>query len=317
MTKRFRYLFCAIVFAIVGGLAPNGGTSSQAQEPNLPAPTYIPQTKFDSGQDIVPVYEGWIRNPDGSFDFVFGYFNRNFKEELSIPAGPNNIVEPGGPDRGQPTYFLPRRQARLFRVRVPKDWGQKTLTWSITANGRAEKAYADLRAVEEISELIMQSGGNSLPFEPGNENPNKPPSITVAPVVAAGISTPVRLTANVTDDGLPKPRPPRTAPPQVTTPDVTGQIQRQINSGGAQLNDSGGGRGRGGLTVRWFQYGGPAGVKFNPAGPIPVVEGVAGATVRFPMPGAYKLVAIANDGQLSTRTDVSITVEATSTQGRP
>jgi hypothetical protein len=43
-------------------------------------PTQIGQTRFDSGQNVVPVYEGWIRNPDGSFDLVFGYFNRNFKK---------------------------------------------------------------------------------------------------------------------------------------------------------------------------------------------------------------------------------------------
>src|SRR5438105_4625896 len=68
-------------------------------------PTQIPQTKFSSGQDIAPYFEGWLRNPDGTFDMVFGYFNRNWKEEVAVPAGPDNEVQPGGPDRGQPTYF--------------------------------------------------------------------------------------------------------------------------------------------------------------------------------------------------------------------
>jgi hypothetical protein len=57
-----------------------------------PLPTYIPQTRFDTGQDVVPVYEGWERNADGTFTFVFGYFNRNWKEELAIPAGPDNKI---------------------------------------------------------------------------------------------------------------------------------------------------------------------------------------------------------------------------------
>jgi hypothetical protein len=296
------------MLAVVGCAMLVSGPSTRAQQ-GSPAPTYIPQTQFESGQDIVPVYEGWIRNPDGSFDFVFGYFNRNYKEELAIPAGPNNDVEPGGPDRGQPTYFLPRRQSRLFRVRVPKDWGQKVLTWSVTANERTEKAYADLRAVEEINEQIMQSGGNSLPFEPGNVNPNQPPSIAVDPVVAAGVSTPVKLTANVTDDGLPKPRAPRPIP-RPTTTDANGrQIPRQANSGGAQLNDASGGRGSGGLTVRWLEYSGPAKVTFSPSGPIPVANGVASTTAQFPAPGTYKLVATANDGQLSTKADLTVNVK--------
>src|SRR5690242_18185398 len=63
-------------------------------------PTAIPQTKFDSGQDTQPYFEGWIKNADGTFDMVFGYFNRNWKEEPIVPAGEKNSVEPGGPDKG-------------------------------------------------------------------------------------------------------------------------------------------------------------------------------------------------------------------------
>src|SRR4249920_491709 len=107
MTTSLRSRMCA-----VGACVLLGVMNARGQGPQLP--TQVSQTKFDSGQDVVPVYEGWIRNPDGTFDLVFGYFNRNYKEELPIPVGPNNMIEPGGPDRGQPTYFLPRRRARLY-----------------------------------------------------------------------------------------------------------------------------------------------------------------------------------------------------------
>jgi hypothetical protein len=267
-------------------------------------PTQVSQTKFDSGQNVVPVYEGWIRNPDESFDLVFGYFNRNYKEELAIPAGPNNSVEPGGPDRGQPTYFLPRRRARLFRVRVPKDFGQQVLTWTITVNGRTEKAYGDLLPVEEINERIIMSGGNTVAF--GDEDPNTPPRITVAPVPPVALSSPVPLTATVTDDGLPKPR---TPPARPTATQRDGTIQRQVNSSGPT-------RPRG-LTVTWFQYGGPAKVTFDPAGPIPVAKGTAVARARFDAPGTYRLVATASDGQLSQRTELTITVADGHGPGKP
>ena len=266
-------------------------------------PSQIGQTKFDSGQNVVPVYEGWIRNPDGSFDLVFGYFNRNYREELAIPPGPDNLIEPGGPDRGQPTYFLPRRQARLFRVRVPKDWGDKVLTWTITANGRTEKAYGDLLPVQEINEHIIMSGGNAVPF--GTEDPNTPPTIAVAPVSRASASTPVTLTATVTDDGLPKPVAPPVRKAVTTTKD--GAVQRQTN-----FNDSPRARG---LTVRWLEYAGPAKVTFEPAGPIPVAGGTAAVTARFAAPGTYTLIATANDGQLSQRTQVTVTV--TPATGKP
>jgi hypothetical protein len=275
-----------------------------AQSPQVP--TAIGQTKFDSGQDVVPVYEGWIKNPDGSFDLVFGYFNRNYKEELAIPAGPNNMFEPGGPDRGQPTYFLTRRRARLLRVRVPPDWGQKVLTWTITVNGHAEKAFGDLLPVQEINEHIIMSGGNNVLF--GDEDPNKPPSISVAPVPPTSVSKPITLIATVSDDGLPKPRTPPTVRRTTTAPD--GTIQRQTNSVAVP-------RPRG-LTVTWFQYGGPARVTFDATGTIPVTNGTATTKAHFEAPGTYTLIGTANDGQLSQRTAVTVTVTANSAgQAKP
>jgi hypothetical protein len=285
----------AFLPALAIALALQVPVSVRAQQ-QLP-PSQIPQTKFDTGQDVVPVYEGWIRNPDGTFDLVFGYFNRNYQEELVIPPGPDNMIEPGGPDRGQPTYFLPRRQARLFRVRVPKDWGDKVLTWTIKANGRTEKAYGDLLPVQEINEHIISSGGNSVAF--GDEDLNKPPTIALAPVTRAQVSAPATLTATVTDDGLPKPPPRPTR--QATTTTRDGAIQRQTNF-------ANGPRARG-LTVRWFEYGGPAKVTFDPPGAIPVTNGTAAVKARFASPGTYTLVAIASDGQLSERTTATITVE--------
>ena len=84
----------------------------------------------DSGQSVTAAYEGWFRNPDGTFSILFGYYNRNLKQDLDIPVGPNNRIEPGGPDQGQPTHFLPGRQWGVFTVTVPKDFGDKKLTWS-------------------------------------------------------------------------------------------------------------------------------------------------------------------------------------------
>ena len=50
---------------------------------------------YDAGQEVVPAYEGWEKNTDGSFNLVFGTMNRNWEEELYIPIGPNNNIEPG------------------------------------------------------------------------------------------------------------------------------------------------------------------------------------------------------------------------------
>ena len=58
------------------------------------------QIVYLSGQTTAPAFEGWEPNPDGSFNMVFGYFNRNLEEHLHVPIGPDNRIEPGGPDQG-------------------------------------------------------------------------------------------------------------------------------------------------------------------------------------------------------------------------
>ena len=255
-------------------------------------PTEIGQTRFDSGQDIVPVFEGWIPNPDGTFDLVFGYMNRNYVEELAIPAGPNNDIEPGGPDRGQATYFLTRRRARLFRVRVPKDFGKQELVWTLTVNGRTEKAYGSLLPVEEINEQIYATGNNTV----RDADPNKPPALVLPKEMTAAVSAPLTLATSVTDDGLPKPR----APARQAATTQNGNVVRQVNNNAVA-------RPRG-LAVTWFQLRGPAKVTFDRTGPIAVANGKADVRARFPAPGIYTLVATANDGSLSTKAEVTVTV---------
>jgi hypothetical protein len=258
-------------------------------------PTELPSTKFSSGQDVVPYFEGWIHNPDGTFDLVFGYFNRNWQEELAIPAGPANSVEPGGPDRGQPTYFVPRRQGWIYRVRVPRDFGKQVVTWTITANGKTEKAYGELLPVEEITERIITTRGN---LNPGEGDPNKAPVIALAPVTGAAVNTPIVLSAAVTDDGLPKARP-VVAPKPSSAGDATG-IQAQANSS-APVRPRG-------LTVSWMQIRGPARIVFDHPSAMPVANGRAEVSARFSERGTYTVRATANDGALSTKTDVTITI---------
>src|SRR5580704_14852279 len=84
----------------------------------------------ERGVGIMPAFEGWYANADGTFSLLIGYFNRNTKEALDIPVGPNNRVEPGPPDQGQPTHFLTRRQAGVFTVQVPADFGKKRIIWT-------------------------------------------------------------------------------------------------------------------------------------------------------------------------------------------
>jgi hypothetical protein len=259
-------------------------------------PTAISQTKFNSGQDVVPSFDGWLRNSDGTFTMVFGYMNRNYEEEPLISPGPDNKVEPGPADQGQPTFFLPRRHAWIFQVKVPADWGEKELVWTITAHGRTEKAYATLRMEQEIIPRVWISRGS---LSPGLDDPNQPPKISIAPVSATVAGTPVHLTALVTDDGLPKPRVPKTRPGGDPSKAQTNIVTTR----------------RSGLSVRWYQYRGPAKVIFDSAEPTrvgapgePVTDGKAVTTAHFSEPGIYILRATADDGSLTSEAEVTITV---------
>ena len=123
------------------------------------------QTRFaySTGQGLSPAYEGWMPNDDGSFTLYFGYMNTNWLQEFDIPIGADNHFEPGPADQGQPTHFYPRRNPFLFTMRVPKDFGNKELIWTLSANGKTEKAYASLKTDYQIDPQVISTeiGGDN------------------------------------------------------------------------------------------------------------------------------------------------------------
>ncbi len=160
-----------------------------------------------SGQNIAPVYEGFETNPDGSFNLLFGYYNRNWEEQIDVPVGPENYLEPGGPDLGQPTHFFPRRNQFVFRIHVPADFGDKEVVWTLTTNGVTEKAYATLRPAYAVDAVVMSANfgaGGQTGFRPSLTG-NLPPVLMVESekTMTVGIGEPVTLSAIATDDGKP------------------------------------------------------------------------------------------------------------------
>jgi hypothetical protein len=261
---RFRGRFYSACLLLA--LALSGGAMARGQLPIEPA--------HQSGQGVTGAFEGWFRNPDGTFSLLAGYFNRNAKEELDIPVGPDNKIEPGGPDQGQPTHFVPRRQWGVFRIIVPKDFGQKKLVWTLTANGKTTTVPFSLNPLWEISPFKEESMGNTPPvisFEQGVQVQG--PLGTGPGVVNATVGTPIELSVSVTDDA--KILAGATTVPK--TPPV---------------------------TLSWSVLRGPAPVTFSAAKPsLPKVDapekngfkGKASTTATFTEPGEYVLLVVAND----------------------
>src|SRR5229473_4393193 len=202
---------CTLVLIVAAVSAAFRGTSAQVSLP--------------TGQNIAPAYEGWEQNPDGSFNLVFGYFNRNWEETIDLPTGPDNNLAPGEADQAHPTHFFPRRNRFLFRIRVPKDFGKQELVWTLTSHGKTERAYATLKPDYFTDDIVimndngaggMGGGANSLT---GNKAPvlavqgDKTRSVTVG--------QPVALTAVASDDGIPKRRVVRSGPRPSSAPVAT------------------------------------------------------------------------------------------------
>ena len=103
-------------YANLRGQAPQG----QPQLPGAPL--------GGRGEAVFPAIEGWGPHTDGTNTILIGYYNRNRDQVIDIPIGPNNHMDPGGPDMGQPTHFEPGRAYGVFSLHAPKDFGNKKIT---------------------------------------------------------------------------------------------------------------------------------------------------------------------------------------------
>lgn len=276
------------------------GVVSAAQQAGPPGPAgatdiYSNSVRYARGQSVQPVFEGWSKNPDGSFAMWFGYLNRNYDERLNIPVGPNNGFN--GEDMGQAEIFEPRRSRFAFKVDVPANFPKdRDLVWTLKANGVELKAYGSLWPVWELDQNTISANRGSRTAIDFDAPLNAAPRVVNPPTrqtVEAGQA--LALTLSVEDDGNPKPRADRGAR-------VAG-----IKGPPAEppLNQS--------LRVSWVQWRGPGIATFDPR-VVRVVDGKATTKVTFDKPGAYVLRGYAEDASIHTPHDVSVTVVATSTQ---
>ena len=280
------------------------------------APAADAQIRYDRGQNVAPVFEGWERNSDGTFNMVFGYMNRNYQEMPEASIGEANFFEPGPADRGQPTRFYQRRQQFVFRVQVPADWGERDLVWTLTTNGRTDRAIGRLWLAWEIDDGVIRAnrgmGARGAPAD------NRFPSIAIPGGTDLTVTLPdtLTITAVVGDDGIPGPRPRPPDPPDDDDPqraarraaDAARRASRPHPTNQAIVNARV--AGETGLGITWLHYRGPGRVRFDPMSAS--IEGGRGGqfetTVTFTEPGTHVLRAYADDSIKTTPIDVTVTV---------
>jgi hypothetical protein len=260
-----------MAMALAGGAL----TSAQVQLPSEPGGSF--------GRSITGAYEGWYDNKDGTHVFLVGYYNRNLAEPEEIPIGPNNHIDPGGPDYGQPTHFLSGRQVGMFTITVPKEFTpQQRLTWTIVINGQTTSIPLRMNTDYVISPFEDAAVGNTPPvikFEESGPTSQGPiASIARALPRAASVATPLPLPLWVSDDA--KYTSGTNAPMRGARPPV---------------------------TAIWSKFRGPGTVTFEPANGRPKFDTISGGqvgqpyagkstvTAKFSDPGDYILTIVAND----------------------
>jgi len=243
-----------------------------------------PEPRRQSGGSVTGAFEGWFPYEDGSRGFLVGYFNRNTQQELDVPVGPNNRIEPGGPDMGQPTHFLPGRKHGMFVVPVPKEFtAQDKYTWTIVANGQSTSIPLRLHTDYVVSPFLEIAVKNTPPLIRFDQNapPIQGPIATLAKAVtrSTSLSAPLPLTLWAADDM--KYTSGTNAPLPSTSP-------------------------RPPVTLTWTKYRGPGAVTFDKTNlaveKLPAAgsgdaafSGKATTSVKFGAPGDYVLHVTAND----------------------
>ena len=222
-----------------------------------------------SGQSVTPAFEGWYKNADGTYSISFGYFNRNATEPVDIPIGPNNLIEPGNANQGQPSHFEPRRHWGVFAVKVPADFGDKKVVWTLKFRGETFAIPGSLHPNWQIDALEGEAGSGNTPpvlkFSPTGPEGAGPGGITGEPL-SATVGKPLAVTVWARDDGK-----------AITT------ISRS-------------GRGGAPVTLTWFKHQGAGAVTFAPVSPpVAASDGKATTMATFSEPGDYVLRVRAND----------------------
>jgi hypothetical protein len=237
--------------------------------PALSARAQLPLAPIKaSGQSVTPAFEGWYKNPDGTYSLSFGYYNRNSEEALEVPIGPDNFITPGERNQGQPTHFEPRRHWGVFAVKVPADFGDKKLVWTINIRGETWAIPGSLHPNWQIDALEGEAGSGNTPpvlaFDATGPEGSGPLGVTSGPL-SASVGKPLTLRLWAKDDGK-----------------AVNNISRDGRAGAP-------------VTLTWFKHQGPGAVTFNPAVPKVAADGQAMTTATFSEPGDYVLRVRAND----------------------
>jgi len=257
-------LFALILLGMA--FAPLGAQPILPRGPQLPM-----QPQYQSGQPVSPVFEGWYQNPDGTYTLSFGYFNRNAREVMEIPLGPDNFIIPAAYDGLQPTVFEANQVVAndyvgrgwgVFGVVVPASWTPgDDVVWTLRTYGQAHSVPGRIGRHEyQLAALDLPMPFGSMPpglrVETGGTEGMGPGGVRAIRTLTSRVGTPLSLTVWARDRW---------------DPEVRDAVA---------------------VNLRWFRHQGPAGSTVTFSGPnqVPGAGGEATFTATFSHPGEYLLL---------------------------
>ena len=171
--------------------------------------------------------------------------------------------------------------------------------WTLTHNGRTDKAFGSLWPVWEIDKGVMRLNRGSGTADGYADNQRPFISIDGSDTLTVTLPDSLEIAVLVGDDGVPPPNPrlsqrkPRRGP----------KSQAMVDPRNAATT---------GLAVTWLHWRGPGLVTFDP--PVPEISegGHAVTQVGFSEPGTYVVQAVADDTVFVTPVNVTVTVNPSS-----
>jgi hypothetical protein len=159
-----------------------------------------------TGNPVIPFFEGWYDNGDGTLTLSFGYLNRNPRDVVEIPHGPRNRMEPAEFDGKQPTYFQPSRNRGMFAITIPASQQGLDIWWYLTDDqGNEYKVPGRARTLGYQLDWLPRPHGSLPPwvsFDGQSEARRGPEGVFAPETLTVRVGQPLTLTLQVRDESV-------------------------------------------------------------------------------------------------------------------
>jgi hypothetical protein len=167
-----------------------------------------------AGQPVIPLFDGWFRNPDNTFELCFGYHNLNTGQDVELPLGPDNSIRPASFDGVQPTHFdevpeVYRRRFCVFTVHLSDLDEAPNIVWTLRVGGGEYSVPGSNSELYRMDEIQQSSRGNSAPLVQlggvqGSSERRGRATVVDGTALSTKVGAPLPLPITVTDpEGIP------------------------------------------------------------------------------------------------------------------